>query len=205
MVKKFITKPAFTMIELIFAIVVIGISVLSLPTVMGVTNKGIESNIVQEAIFASSAELMGATSGYWDERSLDDVAYSKLSRVIDINGDCNNTSTSDRFRLRPGHIPQPYHRRCLDDSSTTGLDSNTNSTVTSLDDAVHTAQGLFTDYNTEAAGYKVTYDSTISVTRAGNIKTITINVYENGTTNLITSLKTMSANIGETEFYKRSM
>jgi len=72
---------AFTMIELIFAIVIIAISVMSLPMMAVVTQRGMENNIVQEAIFAASAELMGATSGYWDENSMQDINVSHLSRV----------------------------------------------------------------------------------------------------------------------------
>ena len=41
----------FTMIELIFAIVIIAISVMSLPMMTQVTNKGLEESLVQEAIF----------------------------------------------------------------------------------------------------------------------------------------------------------
>ncbi len=198
---KHTKKSAFTMIELIFAIVIIGISVLALPAMIGATKKGIENNIVQEAIFAASAELMGASAGYWDERSMDDISFSHLSRVIDLNGNCNSDLNNDRYRLKPGHI----HRRCLDDNSTTGLDLNTNANVTSLDDAKYTNQRLFTDYTTEAAGYKTQYDATLDVSRNGNIKTITINVFERGSIDVITSLKMQSANIGEIEFYKRTM
>jgi len=107
------------MIELIFAIVIIAITVLSLPMMTQINQRGVESNIVQEAIFAASTELMGATAGYWDENSLQDINMSHLERVINISGDCN-TST----QLRPGHINQMYHRRCLDSNSTTAHNSN---------------------------------------------------------------------------------
>lgn len=45
-------KNGFTMIELIFAIVVIAISVMSLPTMIQATSSGVEKNLeAQEAIF----------------------------------------------------------------------------------------------------------------------------------------------------------
>jgi prepilin-type N-terminal cleavage/methylation domain-containing protein len=60
--KRILHRLAFTMIELIFAIVIIAISVMSLPMMTQVTSAGIERNLVQEAIFASVAEINLATT-----------------------------------------------------------------------------------------------------------------------------------------------
>jgi len=192
-------RSAFTMIELIFAIVVIGISVLSLPMVTQVTQRGIESNIVQEAIFAASSELMGATSGYWDENSMQDMNVSHLSRVIDISNDCNATT-----QLRPGHIDQPYHRRCLDNLTTTA-NNVAGGAVYDLDDAEHGDADIFTDTTTDATGYKETYQSNIDVSTSAanaNVKIITATIKDSdGDT--ITILRAQSANVGEIDFYKR--
>ena len=199
---------AFTMIELIFAIVIIAISVMSLPMMTQVTQKGIESNILQEAIFAASAELMGATAGYWDEVSMRDINVSHLSRVIDIgaSNDCNNTT-----KLKPGHINQPFHRRCLDENSTaiTDLDKNITS-IYSLDDAAHGTEDIFVDGTAtgtaDKTGYKELYNSEINVSLSStdnNIKIITATVTDSDG-NPITVLKTQSANIGEIDYYKRT-
>ncbi|MCW8894663.1 MAG: hypothetical protein OQK48_05900 [Sulfurimonas sp.] len=196
MVRKAASKLAFTMIELIFAIVVIAISVMSLPMMIQVTSQGVESNIVQEAIFAASAELMGATSYYWDDNSMQDMNISHLSRVIDISGDCNGD------RLRNGHIAQPLHRRCLD-SNTTGARNAPGGIVTDLNDAAIT-QSIFTDIGS-AEGYKNNYTSTINVAPDGadaNIKIITSTITDaNGTTVVV--LRAQSANVGEIDYYKR--
>jgi len=196
-----VVRPAFTLIELIFAIVIIAISVVSLPIMTGVTQKGVEQNILQEAIFAASAQLMGITAAYWDERSMEDANLSDLSRVVDIGGDCNATT-----RLRPGHIAQPFHRRCLDSNTTTGLDA-TGGSFYSLDDAVAAADGtpaIFDNPNADAAGYKDTYTSSAAISRTNDIKKITVSV-EDSSGNTITKLITYSANIGEPEYYKRTM
>ncbi len=189
-------KFAFTMIELIFAIVIIAISVISLPMVSQITQKGIESNILQEAIFAASTELMGATSGYWDERSMEDESLSSLSRVIDISGDCNGD------RLRSGHISQPFHRRCLDSNLITGLDNNSTINIYSLDDTKKTDKPIFTDSDKEAEGYKDTYTSSIDINRTNNVKIVTATI-KSSSGDIITILKTQSANIGEIDYYKR--
>lgn len=197
--KQIMQRYAFTMIELIFAIVIISIAVMSLPTITEVTSKGIENNIIQEAVFAGSAELNGATSNYWDSRSMEDSNVSNLERVIDTNGDCDNNSTGDRYRLKPGHINQPFHRRCLD-SNTTVVNDDANTTL-SINSAGHISSPIFTDAITDSVGYKNTYNSLVTVTRVGNIKTVAVTVI-NGGTNIII-LKTQSANIGEVDYFKR--
>jgi type II secretory pathway pseudopilin PulG len=187
---------AFTMIELIFAIVIIGITVVSLPMMMQITDKGIEENLVQEAVFVGAAEVMEATTAYWDANSMQDSNVSAFSRVINISGDCDATT-----KLRPGHIAQPYHRRCLENNTTAPADDT--SSVISLDGREKTDSDVFLEnYTTTAAGYKKTYTRSVDVNRSNNIKTITVSIKENGTP--ITVLRTQSANIGEIDYFKRS-
>mgnify|MGYP002713027211 FL=1 len=204
---KINNRFAFTLIELIFAIVIISIAVVSLPVLSKVTEEGIESNILQEAIFAGSAELMGASAGYWDPNSMVDANLSHISRVIDIIGDCVNDTNATNNRLRPGHIAQPLHRRCVDANNTVVNASNNlvNANFPSLNDAAHPTQPLFTGADINAIGYKTAYDSNVSVNRNNNIKTITVTVSRvvNGTREPITQLSMQSANIGEIDFYKR--
>lgn len=195
-------KPAFTMIELIFAIVVMSIAVISLPMMTQVTTKGVDSSIVQEAIFAASAELMGATSYYWDRRSMEDNNVSHLSRVIDVDLDC------DADRLRTGHIAQPLHRRCLD-SNSTALDNVSDTTFPNLNNAAHTSSAIFLNITLDKSGYKDSYDSNVTISSEdeqgnsdNNIKKITVTVAKSDGTP-ITALITYSANVGEVDYYKR--
>ena len=195
-------RSAFTLIELIFAIVIIAIAIVSLPIMTGVTQKGVEQNILQEAIFATSTQLMGITAAYWDERSMEDTNVSDLSRVIDIGGDCNATT-----RLRPGHIAQPYHRRCLESNSSNGLDATSNDNVYSLDDAVSNINGatsIFDNPDAAASGYKDVYTSNATISRDDDVKKITVTI-KDSSGNIITKLITYSANIGEPDYYKRTM
>lgn len=192
------------MIELIFAIVVISIAVMSLPMMIQITSKGIEDNIVQEAIFAASAELMGATSYYWDKRSMEDSNLSKLSRVVDVDGDCNAST-----RLRPGHV----NRRCLDNIGAGVVNYNTEETVfPSLNMSVHGVEVAFDAGATaEASGYKELYRGQMSISKgvniynatSDNVKELNATIYEDDGTTIITSLRIYSANIGEIDYYKR--
>lgn len=193
-------KSAFTLIELIFAVFIIGISVLSLPMITQVTQKGMENSLLQEAVFAASAELMGASAGYWDANSMADFDVSHLSRVIDIGNDCDPTS-----RLRDGHINQPYHRRCLDDNgSVTSASNSAGGSFFTLNDANKTDENLTTNNITEAQGYKQAYTSSISVTHAGDIKYLE-SIVKDKDGEIIVRLRKQSANIGEIDYFKRTM
>jgi len=198
-------RLAFTMIELIFAIVIISIAVISLPIMTKITEKGIEEGILQEAIFAGSAELMGASAAYWDTNSMLDRNVSHISRVIDIGSTCEDNTSSTRHRLRPGHIAQALHRRCVDDNTGT-LAVASDANYPDLNDEAHASQNIFIDLTTEATGYKQTYKSvvTVAVNAANsNIKDITVRVTNSANDRNITILRMQSANIGEIDYFKR--
>jgi len=197
-------KTAFTMIELIFAIVVIAIAVISLPMMMQVNSKGMENNLPQEAIFGASVELMQATTGYWDANSMKDINLSDYSRVVNIDGDCNATT-----KLRPGHINQPFHRRCIDDTTiTTASNATGNANFNTLNDFAHNARSLFIGNANGTAGYKdMNYTSTLTVGQLAdqNIKVLTATIRDSAKGNkIITVLKTEAANVGEPQYYKRT-
>ena len=205
--KNFSCKPAFSMIELIFAIVIISVSVISLPMMTQATSKAIEENLVQEAVFAASTELNQIVSYYWDENSTQ--SGDSLSKVINT-GDCDDTT-----RLRAGHINQPLHRRCLDSNTTTpsatlGLEAS-ESVPDDIDDVTGTSS-VFQSFIASAEGYKKAYNKTVIVEYADfdattavskNIKKITVTIKDTDG-NDITKLSTFSANIGEIDYYKRS-
>lgn len=201
-----VNRYAFSMIELIFAIVVIGITVISLPVMTEVNSKGLENALVQEVIFATSTVINQSTTYNWDEM---DDGNSSLSKVIST-GDCNSST-----KLRIGHINGPNHRRCLDDTSvrpsTIGSDGGD---LDDIDDLNGTTSPLFFTnglaFVADAHGYKKNYTTTISVkyddfgattAASKNIKKITVLVKDTDGNN-VTALSTFSANIGEADFFK---
>ena len=201
---------AFTLIELIFAIVIIGITVISLPMMTQATSKGIEKSIVQEAVFAAAAELNQAVTYFWDKNSMDTA--DSLSKVINIGGaECNATT-----KLRPGHIiSQPLHRRC---SAITLVANAPDTNITNLNNAAGGPTRIYVESGSttpggifDSTGYKQDYNSTVIVNQNvrfngaaynPNMKRITVTI-TNGT-DTITKLITYSANIGEVDYYKRS-
>ena len=203
-----VRRAAFTLIELIFAIVIIAISVISLPMMSQTVSEGVDSNIVQEAIFAAATELNEAVTAHWDENSIEVGMPDSSARVIEIGAFCSNDSNSSTFRQMPGHINQPLHRRCLDSNATTP--SNASATaVDSLDDMEHGDNNI-TIGTAGSEGYKEIYQSNINVAPSANFNGVNNNIKsivstvkdENG--NTIALLRTYSANIGEVDYYKRN-
>ena len=204
MVRHTLHKTAFTMIELIFAIVIIAISVMSLPMMMQVTSEGMEKNIIQEAIFAASAQLSEATTYTWDEHSTNDLNISVLSKVVNTNTDgCTSGSN------RPGNI----HRECLSDLSIRPYDT-ASLNGSSIDSIAHGVQRIFTAGGDATAGYKSEYDSTLVVKRCDNIgncipfgdtdpnpnlKQIEYKIHDINDASTLVVLRVYSANIGELE------
>ncbi|MBU1659353.1 hypothetical protein KKG72_09920 [bacterium] len=206
------SRYAFSMIELIFAIVIIAITVMSLPMMSQITAKGVDQNLLQEAIFAAAAELNQAVTYQWDENDKENP--DALSQVVPTTAlDCNTTT-----KRRLGHVNQPLHRRCLENltirpSTTLGSDSGD---LDDLDDTIKSSASILTDSSGgnvyTSAGYKEDYRSSISVVYADfgaategsqNIKKITVSIADKDD-NLITVLKTYSANIGEIDYNKRT-
>ena len=204
-------RYAFTMIELIFAIVVIGIAVMSLPTMNQATSSGIEGNLVQEAVFAASTELNQAVSANWDDNSLEPGAPNSLARVIELTaGSCDNNPSSPTFRQMAGHINQPLHRRCLD-SNATSLATADVADVTALND-MNKTNATLDNATTDETGYKLNFTTTVAIANNAifdgaanpNMKKITVTIKDATTSAVITELVTYSANIGEVDYYKRT-
>lgn len=206
-----VRRSAFTLIELLFAIIIIAISVTSLPMMNQAIEKGISSNILQEAIFAAVTELNEATTAHWDENSFEPGETNTLAKMIDIPSNplrCDNNSSHDTYRQMIGHINQPLHRKCLDDNTTTFSNVDV-AGVTSLGDMIHTSQNIFIDSTTDATGYKQEYNSTITIEHpadfngsSDNIKKITVQITSSDGT-LLTKLSTFSMNIGEIDYLKK--
>jgi len=208
-----VRRAAFTLIELIFAIVIIAISVISLPMMSQTVSEGIDANIVQEAIFASATELNEAVTAHWDENSIEASMPDSSARVIEtVINMCVNDANLSTFRQMSGHINQPLHRRCLDANTTVTTPSNASVTaVDSLDDMEHGDRNI-TIGTPGSEGYKETYQSNVSVdinatfgpaVNSQNIKSI-VSTVKDQDGNTIAVLRTYSANIGEVDYYKRN-
>jgi len=222
-----VKRAAFTFIELIFAIVIISVVVMSLPVMSNLLTKSTESNVVQEAIFAAATELSELTTYHWDDNSIDE--NTSRAGIINVDSSCEDDDTNSRYRLRPGHILEAYHRKCIKDLTLSSADANVSDTLSvddvalTLKNALENSDGTVVEANAE--GYKDEYKTKVTIDHdvtslsnitinnaaprtsttdlAKNIKKITVVIKDQNDKDL-TALSSYIANIGEVDFYKRS-
>ncbi|MDD5359075.1 MAG: hypothetical protein PHI79_02065 [Sulfurovaceae bacterium] len=100
------TRKAIAMIELIFAIVVMGIAMLAIPMITSQTIKGSESALMQESVSAAASELNMILAKPWDSNGTDESLGSPILRtnslVFDSRAglDGNNSRTRFYFGIR---------------------------------------------------------------------------------------------------------
>ena len=109
-----LVRKAFTMIELIYAIVVIAVVTLTIPMMIQVNNKGLEGNVAGEAIFLISSVLSEATTLVWDNRSIQGGTGATaivLSKILDTSGNGAYNRPDINSTIRIGGLDEDLHRQ----------------------------------------------------------------------------------------------
>jgi len=216
-------KKASSLLELIIAIVVMGIAVISFPTVLMQTQSNNTFALQSEVLLGVRVKLGDILTYRWDENSLvDDKIF-----VLVTDGDSELNATAGTTR-RIGHVNADKRRKFSPDlnSSTPvanlGSDSGDLDDIDDFDGSVETLQATtestnldyrFTDYNIttsvvyvdDTANYSGTTlsftlkDSNISHT--SSIKMITLSV---SGTDIPFKLRSYACNIGELELLRKT-
>ncbi len=182
-------KEGFTLIELVFAIVVLSIVVISIPIISKTNMNNIQKALIQEAILGASSKLANVSSYVFDVASLSDLSESDIERVIGSN--CNT---------RSGLVTQPFHRRCTN-SVVENLSKSSSNSYPSIENGVVTNADLFLSDGSKE-GYKSNYSYTLGVTYPEfDVKKLTATIQKDGEDLVV--LKSFVANIGEAMAYKR--
>lgn len=214
-------KKAFTLIELVVAIVVIGIAMMSIPLMLSQASKSNEFNINQEAILAGVTKISSILTYSWNETN-----SSGILQVFDVtNGDSElNRTVTDKNR-RVGHFKEKYRRKFYDDTTEANLTlgHDKGNEYDDIDDfngeyfnIVNGGTGDYikdlnlsvtVSYIKDSATYSqsptLNFDlNTSPVLPSTNIKIVEINVTDKDH-NIITKLKAFSANIGSYELLYR--
>jgi len=193
---------AFTMMELIFAIVIIALVSLTIPSILMTNARQTENNLLHEAILIAATQ-MGQTLSYpWDERSREPDLTLATTDVLNVtNGDValDRNGITD---FRVGHFQEALRRRMTPDSvarnASTTLGRSVDANTTLFDDVDDVADlNLTLNPPTSAEllgqGYKMTYTVTgavnyVSDTASYNSKAISDFNYSTtspvGTTNI---------------------
>ncbi len=203
-------KRAFTLIELIFAIVVMAIAFLAIPQLFEISSANIEEVLKDEATFQGMKTAKTIQTYYWDENSLN--SDGNYTYILDVqSGDSELDRYSTVYRL--GNLilakKRKFYEATTYASSTLGSEAtdviyddiddfnNQEENITSsLIDMIVKTQVYYID---DRATYSSnTINKTISTTRKSrstNIKMIDINITDSKG-NVILVYRTISCNIG---------
>ena len=211
-----VMKKAASMIELVIAIVVMGIAVMTLPMMLAQTQKNNEFTLKQEILLAARTKIGDILTYRWDKNSLQDDRIVVLQVT---NGDIELVPNIGTRRI--GHVHGNKRRKFSfgNNASTAFGDAN----ITDLDDFDGVSSGLtlvkanldyrFTDLNMTSTVQYVSDDASyssqnlidftfpiISTAASTNIKMITLVTKAEEST---FTLRAYSTNIGESEFLRR--
>ncbi|MFW9619886.1 MAG: type IV pilus modification PilV family protein [Sulfurospirillum sp.] len=132
-------RSAMSMIELVVAIVVMGIAVASLPLILLQTQRSTALAMQQEVILATTTRLAFILSHEWDTFSYDTTAG--VSRVLDTTSSTSADNAFDTIDAnstrRIGHVQADGRRKLRNDKHVPSIDGGAdwgNTILTDIDD-----------------------------------------------------------------------
>ncbi len=215
-------RRAFTMIELIFAIVVIAVVMLTIPMMIQVNNKALEGNAAQEAIFLVSAVLSETTTWIWDDNSVvgNDAGYS-LSKILDVGAIGSTYGRTDvNSSIRQGGLNEDLHRAFFDYNTSDPTQHTPLLTDGSTETLSHDISGSVADiggykssftivakrqYVSDTLASPFVFTANTAPGNQSNIKMtqVEINATVDGVNAVIARLRAYTCNIGEIDYAKR--
>lgn len=223
-------RKATSMIELVFAIVIIGIAVMSLPLVLTQVQNNNSFALRQEVILSIKTKLSYILAYQWDQNSYD--ATADIERVLDTTSSisADNAFDVNNSIRRKGHIVADGRRRLFDDRNASTLKANFGTLglpndiddfdrnsetkiIENIDDFIFNNVELNTTVNyipdTLPAGdyadnaITFVFNPENNTTNPTNIKMIKVTATANGIDNPI-SMYAFSSNIGQSKIAKRT-
>jgi len=115
-------RPAVAMVELIFAIVIMGIAMMSAPLLISTASKGSTVAIQQEGINEASTRVAIIMSYAWDENNTDEMYIPPILHVTDGHSELDELDNSGR---RVGTPDASQRTFMLSDSNSSDLNAST--------------------------------------------------------------------------------
>ncbi len=171
-------RKAFTLLELIIAIVIIGIASAGLPMILSSANKLEEHTINQDIIFKSTAIMNDITSRFWDSNMYYNTEGAMIVTVNSGDADLNNSRVGFFERAENGRA---FYSTAVNagDINNTGMTLNPTDTPLGID----WYNGRVV--NETASDARVRYDIRIGyVSDAPNAANGTVGTTQNFTWNL---------------------
>ena len=103
-------RPAIAMIELIFALVIIGITLMSAPMLISTASKSSTSAIAQEAITEASSQVNIIMGYHWDENSADESFLDPILITSVTNIDLDEDGVTGRRKGTPNESSRRFVR-----------------------------------------------------------------------------------------------
>jgi len=205
-------KKAFSLIELIFAIVVLSVAFLAIPQLFQASSSNVEEVIKEEAAFQGIRTAGAILTYYWDESTSPDQNNSFILDTRAGDSELNRTSSTSIYRIGNQQLAKKrrFYTSITYASDSMGLEANDNNVYDDIDDfngKQETVTSSLVDmilqprifYISDSANYssnRITATiPTSALTNSTNIKMIELNVSDtNG--NLILVYRTFACNIG---------
>lgn len=221
-------RGGFTLIELVVAIVVMAIALMSVPLLLSQTSKSDAFSINQEAILAGATKIGNILTYPWDDKLVGQLA---VKYILDVsNGDNELDRSAADPNRRIGNFKANYRRKFntneTNASLTLGRATDTNTTAyNDIDDFNGVTESItnggvgdyLKDFNlTTTVNYiddNATYSSsptlninlnTAATAASTNIKLVEVQVTDTTSNEQITTLRAFSANIGSYELIFRT-
>ena len=202
-------RPAVAMLELIFAIAVMGIALLAVPNILTTSAKSGFVGLQQESISQASAHIGSVMTYHWDEADANESFIDPVLRVS--NGDSELDNSGNGYRT--GTPVESYRRfiradgAILDASSTLGSESGDRDDVDDFNGEtttlrlVEAATNDYIDSNITIAT-SVTYNDDSSSYDSANTISFTPFTAKSATTNIKENKITLTTNSSVEELNK---
>lgn len=193
-------RHAMSMIELVFAIVIMGIAVMSLPLILTQVQNNNAFAMQQEAILAAKAKIGDILTYEWDDNSYD--ATAQRSYVLDTLNGNNALIRDNNTTLRVGHVNAENRRKFSTINPLSATDTNTTSgnDIDRFNGQPPTTVTATLENTGKGLDYVFTLTLTPTITYAAddaNYTTSTLGVFalNPNNTNTITNIKTISVQV----------
>ena len=114
MLQTQVKRPAIAMLELIFALVIIGIALMSAPMLISTAVKSGHVAIQQEGINEAATKVNMIMGYHWDEKDADELYLDPILRVSNGDSDLNESGATGR---RSGTPKESYRTFIRSDGS----------------------------------------------------------------------------------------
>jgi len=218
-------RKAVSMIELVFAIVIIGISIMTVPAMLTQSSSAVLVSTQQEAILAGTTKMGNILSYAWDINQTDSVRNGGYAKVIRASGGDPKLDINEITLRRVGHFPGDKRRRAYSDVNSTDAsiaEGRTHIDGFIGDDTLVLTGGVgdyLRGYNTnvkvyfvsDSANYGDDYvifnlnDTDVGDTNLTNIKFIDMIVTDRSGDDVQIRLFSFSCNIGQTGLLDRKV